>query len=301
MIVVLEGPDKCGKSTLAAKLRDEHGFTIVKCSVPDKDPYLYFMEKLDEAQGDVVLDRFAYSGMVYGPIYRNKSDLTPGQLRNLELKLMSRNALVIYCYDNVKAIQKRFKTEHETYAKEQDVKRLLDGFALAMLKCRLPVFYHQMQTKRDYTRGKHLAQLIHNTRLLDIGGFNSAIGNPVNPAVVLVGERRNQKQPYQEVQQPFDFGPASDYLFEQLEAAKVPLDQVLIVNSDAKDLQAIISWVGKSSSWVALGNVAADVLTRLNVAHVKAPHPQYLKRFKRGSTELRQALRDAYKAYAAAV
>lgn len=162
MVIVCEGENRTGKSTLAKKLVSEHGFTLVKCSAPKKgaDVYVEYMKKLKKIKGNVVFDRFAYGELVYGPIYRGYSQLDKKKLRDIELTLMEHDAILIYCFDTVKNIARRFVEDNETFAKVELIPKTLKLFEKVVSKARIPVIRHQIKVK-DLTKGNRLANLIN--------------------------------------------------------------------------------------------------------------------------------------------
>lgn len=295
MIFILEGVDKCGKTTLANKLRDEFGFKVIKCSQPEGDPYVEYLEKLSNIKGDVVFDRFCYGELVYGPVYRGKSALAPWQVRNIELKLLTLNPCVIYCHDEIRRIKARFKRENETFAKEEHIKEMLTRYEQVMLDSRIPVVSHRMEGKTDLTIGNALGDLVELIKKTEPKRkLKTVIGNTFDPKLILVGETRNQRQPYASVQQPFDVGPASDYLFKRLEKV-FTLDLTMILNQDSPELPRIKNLYPEATI-IALGGIAHKTLHDLKVDHLEAPHPQYLSRFKPRSTELLKVFKKVYEA-----
>lgn len=76
MICLIEGADRCGKSTLAARLQtDLPSFKTIHFGVPDlPDAYEFFIQELREIQGeDVIVNRLhwsnhAYNGILGGPV-----------------------------------------------------------------------------------------------------------------------------------------------------------------------------------------------------------------------------------------
>lgn len=164
MVIIIEGCDKVGKSTLANKLVDEHGFRIIKFSAPAKgqDPYTMFIDGIKDIKPDekVVLDRYFHSGLAYGPIYRGKSDLSKEQIEVLELKLKELNTFIIYCFDDEDKIAYRFRTDNETFAKEEHIKTLLESYEKIILESKLPVVRHQMMTESDLTIGDRLVTIL---------------------------------------------------------------------------------------------------------------------------------------------
>lgn len=280
MIIILEGCDRCGKTTIANKLHDEHGFEIVKFSQPKKDPYIEAQEKLKKAIGkNVVLDRSWYGELVYGPLYRGESQLADWQVRNLELRAMSLGSLIIYCHDSIKNIKQRFKEDNETFAKPELIGKMLESYKIVMNNSRFPVIKHQIGTKYDLTKGLILEEIVRQLSYVEPKTiFKTAIGNQLNPKLILIGDKRNQNQPYKAVQQPFDVGPASEFLFKSLEQAKIDLNYVLLVNQASPELPRIIKSF-PDASWLALGDNAHRTLNKMKREHYKAPHPQFLSRF----------------------
>ena len=93
-IIVLEGPDGSGKTTLAKMLVDEYGFAYRHLTYRFKDRmHLYHWAALelclkDAETGPVVLDRWWPSEIVYADVFRggSKWPLWPRMLDRVALK-----------------------------------------------------------------------------------------------------------------------------------------------------------------------------------------------------------------------
>jgi len=288
MIIILEGSDKTGKSTLAKYIRAKYDFDYIKCSRPKGDPYIEYMEilqKIATTGGNWVIDRFLIGESVYGPIYRGESKLDDVKIRNIELKALSLNPLLIYCYDDVKNIKKRFKELKEDFAKTKDIEKILELYEEQVEKSILPCTFHHMMTPLDLIKTKRIDFIIE--KLMDRGVyFNTVTGNTKNPAVIFVGESRNenQKKEYKKVGQPFDFGPASKYLFKKIKETGNYIHKILIINSDSEEFKVVIERFDnpneiKRPKIIALGKKANNMLNILNIKHDLLPHPQYMNRF----------------------
>lgn len=110
MIIVVEGIDRVGKTTLINKLVKECGFKLFKhdeFSYPyqnmdndnetDKMYQLLKMIKLINRDADIIFDRFAWSDYVYGIVSRNYyKGSAQVNLKAIEILLNDLNALTIY-------------------------------------------------------------------------------------------------------------------------------------------------------------------------------------------------------------
>ena len=86
-LVIIEGPDGSGKTTLAQAIAERHGYVYQHEGPPPpgEDLMLYYLRKLivahdlvvGKAARGVVFDRFAVGERVYGPLFRNKDGLGP--------------------------------------------------------------------------------------------------------------------------------------------------------------------------------------------------------------------------------
>ena len=296
-LVILEGCDRTGKTTLANQLVERHSFKYIHCGQPKGDLYEEYMQILQdiEKEGvDTVIDRFVYGEFVYGPLYRGEAALDEQQLRNIELKALSLNAMLIYCVDEAENIIKRFKTAGEDFAREELVPLMLNLYEDVIDAAIIPVDRHRINSMLDMTQNNGIETALTIHLVNKHQHIISAIGNQQDPKLVLVGDKRNDKNDpkYGKFGQPFDFGPASEHLFNELYRAHVPLSEVLIINSDSPELDA----VGRFDTIVALGVNAATQLKKLKIKHLEVNHPSYERRFYHGTHRFADFFRTLYKA-----
>jgi hypothetical protein len=113
--------------------------------------------------------------------------------------------------------------------------------------------------------------------------YEKVIGNTLDPRFIFVGERRNDRQNYRDVSQPFDFGPSSRFLFEKIKEAKIDFKKCAFLNSDFPGFVNFVVLTGNSrTKIIALGKVADKNLTIAGVKHEKLNHPQFENRFQHG-------------------
>lgn len=301
MIVIIEGENKTGKSTICEYIFENYNtFNYKKFSQPKGDPYIEYMEALKivcEEKNNWVFDRFFIGEPVYGQIYRGKSGLSKEQCRNIQLKLMSLNTLVIYCFDTAENIITRFKACAEEFAHEKHVVETLKLFDVQLSNLFLPYKKHQMKTDSDLLRTGKLDELINEYLRKQISCYKTIIGNVTNPRYIFIGDCHNDKikPEYKDFFQPFDFGRSSNFLFNSLSKADIDLSKSVFVNSDSSELCSFLDNSCLSldkTKIIALGHKAANVLTVMKYDFIKLNHPQFESRFHFYSSKFVNQLKD---------
>ena len=99
MIIVVEGPDNAGKTTLVNWLASVTGMAVQHSGGPGKSPEeisnrCHRLLEMD----NVIFDRFPLiSDRVYAPILRGVDNFTPESLAEISRRLRQRRSLIIYC------------------------------------------------------------------------------------------------------------------------------------------------------------------------------------------------------------
>jgi hypothetical protein len=137
-VVVVEGCDKVGKSTLAAGLHELLGWPVVKFSQPALGGATKeYLAALAAHDGPFIADRFHLGESVYGPLYRKSSPMNQYDVRLIENALLDRGALLVLMEDAAENIIARFKALSEDFAREQDVPVILREFGKLWRQSRL--------------------------------------------------------------------------------------------------------------------------------------------------------------------
>ena len=105
-VIVLEGCDGTGKSTLATLLSTRYGYTIIRSGrLPDgADLAKRYGEALDQP-GNLVLDRSFITELVYGPLRAGgRSRLTPDQSASLAFTVADRGGVLVHLTAHPKAL-----------------------------------------------------------------------------------------------------------------------------------------------------------------------------------------------------
>ena len=122
-LIVVEGVDGAGKSTLIQKLTHTD---VIHCGPIKKHPMQEYIEPLLKYDGsyDMVCDRLHVGELVYGPIYRGESKLTEGGRRFIEMFLESRGALKLILDAPLDEIQRRLEHRGEDFLRPEDLERV---------------------------------------------------------------------------------------------------------------------------------------------------------------------------------
>lgn len=224
MFIILEGENKCGKTSLAKRLHNLTGWEIIHFGQPKKEPYIEYVEFLLNRKEPAILDRFYLGEKVYGPLWRGKSELNEWQTRMIEMLLMARNSLNIYCETDEKTIIENFKKEQEEFAKAEQIPDILRYFRKAVKESRLD--WVNFNYRKDPAYAKIQETILHwlsvwkqNERYLKMLIDTRAIGNPFAKNVI-VGDICNgdlEIQKYKHIILPFAKGVSSNYLWEAID------------------------------------------------------------------------------------
>ena len=124
MIIIIEGPDGSGKTTLAEKLSKQTKYPIIHMSKPETAEELKLMkgEYLQTIRSgkNMIFDRCWYSEMVYGPIMREGSAISYQDMYELEEQLAKAGAIIIYATGPKAALWQRCTKRGEDYVTSRD-------------------------------------------------------------------------------------------------------------------------------------------------------------------------------------
>lgn len=137
MIIIIEGPDGAGKSTLASKIKEQTGYMLMHRSQPkteeDKKRMMDEYVQVIKAGKNCIFDRCWYSEMVYGPVMRDVSIISYPQMYELERLLAKNGALIIHCTAPEQTLWKRCLRRGEDYITERETfSKICNGFDALM-------------------------------------------------------------------------------------------------------------------------------------------------------------------------
>ena len=119
MLIIIDGPDGSGKTTLAKRLADITGYEYFHFSYPktdaEKEVMVQKYKDFIKNHPNAILDRSWYSEIVYGLVVRGKSCVSPEDMKDLELLTHRYGALIIYCTDKPEVLWQRATKRGEDY------------------------------------------------------------------------------------------------------------------------------------------------------------------------------------------
>jgi hypothetical protein len=333
VLILLEGPDGGGKTTLCNALRDQwlgiarpldavpllHGVTTLHFGVPDppdRDPFEEYALTLDaeplrsqclDTNHLVILDRFHIGDVVYGPIYRKKSRLSPAGVLHLEMQLQSLNALRVMCLPPLSVIQQRIVERGDWYIDPLHLPLIYDGYrqhatqyeyykpvwdddpaTIAQTILTLMVLEHTMAKNSLLSQAQRLSDATAGTWT-----------GTVMPSLVLVGDQHgNGSRARHEFRRPFtpwQPGASAEYLLAALLKTGLHRDVGMVnAHHSGVNLRAVRASTHPDAAWLALGANASRTLDNLSIAHTRIPHPQWQNRFAHAAQDAyAAAIRDA--------
>lgn len=136
MLIILEGADGVGKSTIAKRLARIFNARIIHCTKDTPNDLAYFRSILYASEEQhIIADRFCYGQFVYQPEEERK--LTREELYRLEADILNMGAKVIYVTASEKTIEARLNKRNEIPM--YPVKELLERFDTVMKQSTLQI------------------------------------------------------------------------------------------------------------------------------------------------------------------
>jgi len=143
MLIILEGVDGAGKSTLAGAISEliqeahpEDTVEYIHASQIKGTVYEEYVERLDNYTPSdgrhIIIDRWHVGERIYGPLYRNSSgyDSSRGSYEWIELFLASKGARLWNVTQPLEVLQERLAARGEDYLEERHVDFVREQFTL---------------------------------------------------------------------------------------------------------------------------------------------------------------------------
>lgn len=297
-MIILEGCDGTGKTTLAKKLIKDLGLTYFKKSVPEGDPFQDYLKTIGEAEPTYIFDRLYLGERVYPQVKPNRTPMALTKKQLLERLLNAKGAILLLCHGTNDQILETFLSRGEDFITFDEAKKVNSLYRVEYTQA---MVYHKIainpkelteQTYQDlltYLKAKlEKSQELHKRSLKFLNNGYSYH----DEKVVLVGDKPSLKTLFDE-QHRYAFSGyegSSLFLAECLGETSNPY-RYYITNAckfggqlTDKDISLLAEELSDfkfpPSRLVAMGTEASTALKKLGIKHEYTFHPQYWKRFK---------------------
>ena len=128
-VIVLEGCDGVGKTTLAEALAAQHGYTVVHSGrTPDGTDLVDHHGTILALPGRLVLDRSFISELVYGPLDRGRSRLSLPAAVTLTRRVAQRSGVLVHLTGRPDVIAARLRARQEPARSVDRVRALISAY-----------------------------------------------------------------------------------------------------------------------------------------------------------------------------
>lgn len=287
MLIIIEGVDRTGKSTLARRIADRIGADVRHYSKPERHPLAEYERDLDDyvpgSGRHVVIDRFHWGETIWPELFRRPTEFTDEMFYHVELFLQSRGALMIHATADPDQLRRRFVGEP---LDPELIEPAVLAFRDVTARTSLPVLGY------DFARPG--AADVPDLAVFGAGKLEEYVGEPwrvtshwvgsPKPNLLLVGDEPGPpaRRDPDSGAVPFRPYPATSgaYLMAALRRTNYFPAITNARTRDGTEVPLRDLWLAlERPRVVALGNVADAALSAAEVAHGVAPHPQYVRRF----------------------
>jgi thymidylate kinase len=284
MLIILEGPDGAGKTTLAreiAAIISEHAEVDVLRAGPltehPLDAYEVPLANYRPGMRHVVCDRWHLGEAIYPAILNRKTVWDGAIAEHIHLFLKSRGACVVVINPKVSELKTRVKIRGDDLIQVEHLDYISSRYN------KLPARHITM--RYDAQRLASPREIVNTARALHLDAsilnpFETYVGS-TNPGVLLFGDERaaaaRRKQPDLPAFAPYG-ATSGHFLLHHIRRNHL-LSDVGIANAcDTDDPYALWRALNRPAV-VTLGRRAHERLTRLGMHHGAVPHPQFIRRF----------------------
>jgi len=141
MLIIIEGPDNTGKTTLARHLQEVFTLDYIHCSKPKTDnPFQEYLSMFSDLNVPTVIDRAHLGEYVYSKLWRDGCSITDKQFKLLDLEAMSRfeYTIIIHAQAPNEIILERCKNNNEKLLKPEQINRCSELFHEIFQKTDIP-------------------------------------------------------------------------------------------------------------------------------------------------------------------
>lgn len=138
-MIIVEGPDGAGKSTLVEQLVDDFGFVVGERATTDRDK-LYEVTRQDtycalglEVEGNAdttprIWDRLFFSEMIYSPVMGRKCQFSSEEQTFIKRVINAIACPVIMCYPTWEVVKENAEAEHQMEGVNENLRAIYEAY-----------------------------------------------------------------------------------------------------------------------------------------------------------------------------
>lgn len=282
-MIIIEGVDGAGKTTLAAKMGDVLNLDVEHFGVPEGDPNQWYLDFMANMKGPVVLDRFFHSEIPYSIVKHRRRYMKFLEFTVLELTAMTFPHLFVYCRPSRYLVNARYVDDGDNYVDISELNQLYEEYDELTMRSNLNMV--QYDGESDPTPIIQRAERALDERAWNGWGIWKKRGMPgigsLNPKYLFVGERYNPNAKYKVT----FWSKSGEYLFLCLLDAGINLRDCHFTNAYSLILDPIsreqINMLNPERI-ICLGEIAWNVVKPImdpDTIVKRVSHPAYPSRF----------------------
>lgn len=288
-MIILEGPDAVGKTTLAKNLAEKLNMEYVK--IPrtkddsEKNGLKFYLQHAEQVQDNSVIDRFHIGEAVYPLLYKDdpRKPLLMWQQHQIERLLYARGCILINCMASLDFITYNYEQRQEAFVYsnlEKECNLFAEKIQQSILLKR-----HFIAEYTNIEKFTDKIQVLHDkimNRALHFSRYHSTGGN-FSP-VMIVGDSINEK--YGTKYAFCGWSNSSTYLHQALSIANCQTSYYLTNANKTNNYDENVSILMREIydvqplQIITLGQSSHLMLEHIKMKHSIIQHPAHHQRFK---------------------
>lgn len=281
MLIVLEGPDGAGKSTLAREINDiigRHAPVEMLHAGPltghPLDAYELPIASYRPGTRHIICDRWHLGEMVYPTLFDRATRWDDAVAQHIHMFLQSRGACVVVLNPGVEELRTRLEVRGDALIKPRHIDSIVRSYE------KIPSVFIDIggsATPKSIIKRARIAHL----NAIKLNRFETYVGPP-NPKVLILGDERafaaRKRAPGLGAFMPYR-NTSGHFLLKHLARTGAYIHTIGLANAcDADNPSELWEVLGRPKV-VTLGSNAHEKLVRQDIPHGAVPHPQFIRRF----------------------